>query len=278
MMDLRSESDNCNFIKPSVLWTNICERIAFDQTDMDLISYKNNTGNGYNYILPVIDCIHYSDQFSGSASLICSEIIQSGLLNYIVTGFNYDGSSRDIVYLYDESQNVTGCFLRINSGSYFLTDNNNYFINLQSSDLTGLMKCRNVNINRNYQFTGVQPFFINSNYAMLDIKYPMVCNNLQLYCLNISDDPISGLFYYIYNVNAPINTAIKLNSPDFTSITQISWADKNISQFSSDSKIGQIQKNSAKINLNINDLVYENPYILNTCCLQTICINMIGGL
>ena len=140
------------------------------------------------------------------------------------------------------------------------------------------MKCRDININRNYQFTGIQPFFINSNYAMLDIKYPMLCNNLQLYCLNISEDPISGLFYYIYNVNAPINTSVKLNSPEFTLLNEISWGDKYISQYSFDSKIGQIQKNSAIINLNINSLIYENPYIVNTCCLQTICINMIGGL
>ena len=278
MMDLKSESDNCAFTNPSVLWTNICERIAFDENDMSLISYKNNTGNGYNYVLPVINCIHYSDQFSGSGSLICSEIIQSGLLNYVSTGLNYDGSSIDIAYLFDENQNATGCYFKITSGSYFLTENNNYLINIQSSDLTGLMKCRDININRNYQFTGIQPFFINSNYAMLDIKYPMLCNNLQLYCLNISEDPISGLFYYIYNVNAPINTSVKLNSPEFTLLNEISWGDKYISQYSFDSKIGQIQKNSARINLDINNLIYENPYILNTCCLQTICINMIGGL
>jgi len=278
MMDLKSESDYCNLTKPLVTWTNIDQRISFDENKIDLISYKNCTGNGYNYVLPVIDCIQYSDQFSGQYSLICSEIVQSGLLNYINTGLNYDGSSRTLIYLFDTGQNITGCYCSIDSGSTFLINNNNYYINLQSSDMTGLMTCRNINVSRNYKFTGIQPFFINSNYAMLDIKYPMVCNNLQLYCLNISEDPISGLFYYIYDINNPVNNALKLNSPEFTSITDICWSDKNISQFYFDSKIGQIQKNSAKINLDVNNLVYENPYILNCCCIQTICINMIGGL
>lgn len=277
MMDLRSEYDCGSLNIPNVLWNNILQKISFDDNCIDLISYKNNTGMGYNYILPVVNCISFSDQFSG-ASLICSEINKSGLLNYITTGFNYDGSSRDIIYLFDECQNITGCYTGINSGSYFSFTNNSYFINLQSSDITGELKCRDINISKIYQFTGIQPFFIKTNYPMLDIKEPMLCNNLQKYCLNITEDAISGIYYYVYDINNPKNIPLKLMSPEFTYITDVCWGSNNISAYFFDSKIGQIQNNSAKINLDIINLIYENPYFLNSNCIQNICINMIGGL
>ena len=276
MMDLRSEYD-CNPSGiPTGSWYNIIELISLEDGE-NLMSYKNSTGNGYNYISAVVTGINYSDQFSGDF-LICSEINQSGLLNYISTGFNYDGSSRSICYLFDENQNLTGCYINIDSGSYFSIFNNSYFINLQSSDLTGAMRCRDINICKNYKFTGIQPFFIQTNHPLLDIKKPMLCNNLQEYCLNINEEELSGLYYYTYDINNPKNVDLKLISPDFTLITNVSWAQNNIDEFSTNSKIGLIQNNSAKINLNICDLIYENPYVLNCECIQTICVNIIGGL
>jgi hypothetical protein len=276
MMDLKSEYDSDPSIIPTGDWYNILELVSLEDGE-NLISYKNNTGNGYNYISAVITGINYCDQFSGDY-LTCSEINASGLLNYTSTGFNYDGSSRSIRYLFDESQNITGCFISIDSGSFFSIENNSYFINLQSSDLTGQMKCRDINISKNYKFTGIQPFFIKANYPMLDIKKPMLCSNLKEYILNTNDQETSGLYYYTYDISNPKNIDLKLISPDFTYITNISWADKSIDPFSVDSKIGLIQNNSAKINLDISNLIYENPYFLNCEFIQTICINMIGGL
>ena len=279
MMDLRSEYDCCNYTIPTGLWTNILQTISLDSNNnLDIISYKNNTGNGYNYIIPIVNEIEYTDTFTGDCCIVCSQIIQSGLLNYISTGINYDGLATEIIYLFDTGQNLTGCYVRKVSGSYFGICNNNYLINLQSNDLTGNSSCRIINFNRNYAFTGLQPFYIISNYPMLDIKFPIVCNDLNLYCSNVTDSSKSGLYYYLYDINNPKNVYLKLLSPEFTYITDICWNNKTINFLNYDSKIGQIQNNSARINLNINEIVYENPYILNDQCIQNICINIIGGL
>lgn len=278
MMDVNSEYSCCSFTVPTVCWNNIIQKISFDENSIDLISYKNYTGNGYNYILPVVNCFCFSDEFSGCYSGICNQIIHSGLLNYVASGLNYDGSSRSIIYLVDESQNITGCYLNIDSGSYFLLNKNCYSISLQSLDLLCSSGCRTININKNYEYTGIQPFFINSNYAMLDIKSPMLCTNLQPYSNCINEDSLSGLYYYTYSINNPKNIPLKLVSPEFTYITNINWGYNNIDPFSNVPATGLIQNNSARINLDIEKLIYENPYILNCCCIQNININMIGGL
>lgn len=279
MMDLKSEYDLCCFAVPSGNWINVMQMISFNKdNNLDLISYKNNTGSAYNYILPIIKNIEYIDEFTDNNSITCSIINDSGFLNYISTGYNYYGSANDILYLCDSNNNITGCFSNANSGSFFGIFKNNYLINIQPSDLTGVPSCRRICFNRNYQFTGVQPFCIISNYPMLDIKYPILCENLSLYCCNVFDESKSGLYYYIYNINSPENINLKLLSPELTSINNICWGDYCINSNTSNSKIGLIQNNSAKINLDIKNLIYKNPYILDCGSIQTICINILGGL
>jgi hypothetical protein len=107
------------------------------------------------------------------------------------------------------------------------------------------MKCRDINVCKNYEFTGIQPFFIKTNHPMLDIKKPMLCSNLKEYSSNINEEELSGLYYYTYDISNPKNVDLKLISPDFTFITNVSWAENNIDQFSTNSRVGLIQNNSA---------------------------------
>jgi hypothetical protein len=197
MMDLFTEYSENSYTIPTGQWTSIIDKISFENiSNSSFLSYKNNTGDGYNYIVPVSNNLTYCDNIINTGScIVCCNI--NTILNNLYTGFLYKGSSAEYQFLTGESGTITGCYSYENSGANFIYSNGNYLINLNKNDITG-SDCRDLVISKNYTFSGVQPIYIESNYKMLDIKYPILCNNLNLYCCYSNDESSSGIYYYIY--------------------------------------------------------------------------------
>jgi hypothetical protein len=278
MMDLACENFCC-FSGSTISgnWNKILEYVSF-QDDFDLISYKNNSGNGYSYVFPIIEKVCYSDKYTGNNEIINFNKEMNGILNYISTGFNYDGFGTLEVLLTGFDGSVTGTGIASISGASFINSYNFNYINLIRNDLTGTVKSRDITVSKIYNFTGAQPICIVSNYPLVDISMPIVCTNLQEFCCKPNQDETSGLFYYLYNINNPQNKPVKITAPDLTFITQISWNDETISSLPNSSTTAQIVNNLGRINFDINSFIYENPYILNTELTKCLNIKLIGGI
>jgi hypothetical protein len=257
MIDLHSEY-SCKKNQVTSIWGHLLNNInsISSLTKNSFIPYKNITGSGYNYIIPLACKLNYYDYlFSGNCQINNYENSISGNLNFVNTGF---------------------CF----SDSNFKLLNNNEFILISKNDIdiSNLYRC--ICISKDYAFSGIQPINIYSNYNLLDIKYPIVSNTFKLYCdsCNTTGDIY---YYYMYNITGFKKDQIKIISPEFTDINYICWTDqdlinKNITYLSAN-EYGIILKNSSKINFNISDLIYNNNYFYN-CLIPVICINIMGGL
>ena len=278
MMDLACEY-HCNFTQSTMSgdWNQFCESILI-KNDFELIPYKNNTGDGYNYIYPIFNVICYSDSYVKNSEPIVIEVIKSGVFNYFNTGFNYDGSSVSQEVLTGSTGEITGTGYFITSGASFLNSSSSYYVSLPFDDLTGTENSRTICLSKVYNFTGVQPIYINSNYTLADISKPIVCSNFIHYSYDIDENCSCGLFYYLYDINNPKNDPIKISAPDLTYISDMCWRDEEISAICNTSDTAQIVNNLARINLNIKNFIYENKYFLDTGLFNTLCINVIGGL
>jgi hypothetical protein len=277
MMDIACEYF-CNFTGSTMSgeWNKILEYISFEDS-FNYIPYKNNTGNGYNYLFPILNRICYQDTYTGNNEIIYFQKEINGILNCINTGFNYDGFSTSPQILTGSTGEITGTGYFSTSGASFYNFCNTNFINLSSNDLTGTVRHRNILICRSYDFTGVQPISIISNYPLLDIQQPIVCLNFKEYSCYINDE-ISGMYYYLYDIRNPRNSPVKIIAPDLTYITDLCWNGELITSVPNSSRTAQILNNLARIDLGINDFIYNNPYYLTSDSLKTLCINLIGGL
>ena len=278
MMDLLCENFCCfSGSTISGAWNKILEYVSF-QDNFELIPYKNNTGNGYNYVFPIVEKICYNDTYTGNGGTISVNRELSGILNYISTGFNYDGLSTDQILLTGATGNVTGTGIMKTSGASFFSSYNFNSINLTDGDLTGTIKSRNITTSKKYNFTGVQPLCIVSNYPLSDISLPIVCTNLQEYSCNINENETSGMYYYLYSINNPQNKPVKITAPDLTFITEMCWNNQTVNSNPNSSNTAQIVNNLARINLDINNFIYDNPYFINTGSIKSLCLNLLGGL
>jgi hypothetical protein len=116
---------------------------------------------------------------------------------------------------------------------------------------------------------------------MLDIKYPILNKNLKLYC--DSEINLSGIYYYLYDINNFIKCDIRLISPNSTLINYICWIDddltyKCLNRYCEDINIGKIINDTAQINLNIKDLIYKNNYFYDCALNPKIYINITANL
>jgi hypothetical protein len=277
MMDVACEYF-CNFTGSTISgdWTKILEYISFEDS-FNYIPYKNNTGVGYNYLFPVLNSICYKDSYTGNNEEINFTKEITGILNCINTGFNYDGLSTFGRILTGSTGQLTGTGYFPSSGASFFNFCNTNLINLDSNDLTGTVPHRSICICRSYDFTGVQPICIISNYPLFDIYEPIVCTNFKKYSYDINDES-SGVYYYLYDILNPKNSAVKFIAPDLTYITDLCWEGQLVTSTPNSSKIAQILNNLARVDLGINNFIYNNPYYLNMDSLKTLCINLIGGL
>ena len=278
MMDLLCENFCC-FSGSTISgdWKRILEYVSF-KDDFELISYKNNTGDGYNYVFPIVEKVCFSDTYTKNNNLNSITKELNGLLNYISTGFNYDGLSTQQILLTGQNGNTTGTGIINTSGASFFSSYNFNSINLTNADLTGSVKSRDIITSKKYSFTGAQPICIISNYPLLDISTPIVCNNLKQYSDNINENESSGIYYYLYDISNAANKPVKITAPDLTFITDMCWNDQNINSNPNSSNVAQIVNNLARIDLNINNFIYSNPYFLDLNSTKVLCINLVGGL
>lgn len=288
MIDLKCEFVSCNFQTMTSSWMKIDEKIFFED-NLNFISFKNNTGQGYNYILSVIDEISYSDVYQKSEEFFSGNLKFTGILNIDSANSVYDGSSTSEVFssgyftgLIDISgEIVEGSYLSgycqtvINSGSSFSFCCNFNCIKVINLDLTG-SNCRNIEIYKNFNLTGIQPLYIYSNYHLAELSSPIVYSNFKKYNADINGS--GNLYYYLYDARNPKNENIKIVSPDLTIISGLSFNEKDSNIFSQRLDLAYIKNNFAKINLDIKSFIYENPIIINSGLFKNLCISIIGGL
>ena len=253
MLDLFQEYSDKYYSAPKSDWTLISQRIVTEQNNNELLSFKIKSGCLYNYILPAANNFFLCDCSSSTGILIEKN------LNKLTTGITY------------------------NICSDLILNDQNFLLNICSLDIENSSNPICLEICKNYSFSGVQPINIISNYPLVNISHPIRCFNLNLYCdYNLFDETVSGTYYYIYDINNPIQCKIKIISPDETLISTISWKDDCgetiISNNSTNYINGQIQKNAAQINFNLQNMIYNNFYYYSCCNNNYICINILGGL
>lgn len=236
--------------------------------------------NGYNYILPINTSFNYCDltltqdeygfHLNNTTEDSCFSIC--GILNYKNSSKIYSGGGFDFI------NNEYLCC------DYVLTNNSQTDIFIHNSSLDAFDACTTkiIKLSRDYVYSGIQPFKIVSDYPLVDISYPIVCNNLSLFCECVLDSCISGIYYYIYGFNGTQNPKIKFVSPDFTYFNCIIYTDDKleeslISITSKNRSAGIIMSNIAQVNLQTDMLTKSNScyYSDNN---NYICINIGGSL
>lgn len=283
MLELQNEFFDCCFPVPTGNGYFVFdERVSLIPINFNQpISYKNISGSGYNYILPISTGLNYFDCTNDSSGIVCNQIIFSGLTNYLNAGFCYSGGSTGVCALLDSSGCVTGYYTGYLTNSVLSVFENRYSIGLTPEDISQTCSGRKVFFNRFQTFSGVQPICLISNYPFLDIKYPLLTR--QICCYNPENEIACDVFYYIYNINNPTQSSLKFSSPELTQIDTICWQDEGVEQsklcyLENNSVGGNIIANASLVKFKITGLVNENNYFYNPDNFKLICFNVIGGL
>jgi hypothetical protein len=185
-LDLEYEVCSCNFTGKTTGY--LFQRCAyfFEHNPNCLLSYKNNSGNGYNYIFPILSEVNYLDSFDPIVTGTYSGLFKGDKnLNFSNTGFSYWGGSSGFCYLTGSEGQITGSILITECKSNFNSFGNFYSVSFNSSDIQDTVSGRCICMNKIFKYTGLQPICITSNYGLLDIKSPI---------LNCSLLPFNGLF------------------------------------------------------------------------------------
>ena len=282
-LDLENEFRENNYCLHSIecLFLNLGSIIPYCENS--LLPYKSNSGLKYNYIFPILSCLNYSDCFCSSVSgVTCFQKIECKNLNFKSTGFDYWGGATGTCYLYDANFSITGCVTGIQTLSSFNMLNNFYSLFLNSSDLCSTCSNRNFCIFKNFNYTGLQPICIASNYALLDINNSILNCNLIPYCCSPKECCFCEIFYYSYNFQNPKQNAFRFISPESTIINYIEWTDfdfnKSICYIEQNKTYGFLQKNVGQINFSITGLLSNNEYVLDPTLICCVFINIIGDI
>lgn len=258
MLDLQNENIN-GFICSN--WNLIDEKIFSDNSYLNYpISYKSQSGNGYNYILPILCEISICNDATHCASGQIHEQIQ------ILDKLNFKSSGN----LFSGNEGSTYSF-------YF--QNTNFA--LSSSDVNNTSS-RCLNLTRCYSFTGIQPVNIISNYPLSCIRHPIVRPNLDAYVPDPAATGLSGTFFYEYDINNYSSSSLRFISPDFTLICEINW-NINCELYQINSKenlsnLGFIKGNASQINFDANSIIANNNYNYGSNTLSEICFKIIATL
>lgn len=247
------------------------------------ISYKPKSGEGYNYILPILNHMSLCNSVCGNTGYYSGEFCESinfnDIFNYKLTGGTFC-SSLQFSPAWNESGQCFESGTLIPYQSNIILYGNCFDINLCKIQIEST-ECRNMVLNKNYDFTGIQPIFINSNYVLSTISLPITCSNLELYQPSQTGTYLSGIFYYLYDIFNFVQTPIRISSPDLTSIESICWqekgCDKVITRYTNNPE-GLIKSNAAEIVYSANCFRDTNTfnYLINQ--VNDININIIGGL
>lgn len=278
-LDLKAEANNKKIGEPTGQWVLLDSKKTFENnSENPFFSIKSKNGNGYNYITYAVTGFSYCDafvDFSGN-----NQINLTGNTNLIHSSFasNYYAGS----YCTGLESGLSGnLFTGYNCDSIFLYNNNNIYISYTKEAISSTSSGRDVYFNKKSTYSGVQPIFIQTNYPLLDIKYPIVYSNLELFCKNPTDENINSTFYYVYNLNNFYSTSLKFLSPEGTTINTICWVDSDednniVCYLDSAFCKGNINKNAASVSANID--VNNNGYTYDETKNYSFCINIIGDI
>ena len=284
MIDLWDEITLCSFQSPSGDGCFLIdEKISFEKINLNtIIPYKSFSGAGYNYLIPISNCLTYVDQ---------TEFMETGLtyncftcfnnLNYLKFNHIFESGATGYVSITDISGEVICCCVDFLKKSIFNYDLGNYNIRFDCSDISQSTGDRLVCINKFYGFSGVQPICIYSNYPLSEMKSPIVSKNLNPYEYDGFSSNVSGYYYYFYSINEQKETNLKFVSPDCTYFSQALWFDfeyeKNINLFESNLNNGMIQENTSLIKFNIKPLLNENPLFYDESSIKQYICFCVGG-
>ena len=285
MIDLENEFYDCAHQLPSGSGSFIIDQKTSCRETLltEPFSYKSKSGEGYAYVMPIINCTQYVDCFIHSESgSLCSSKILNENLNFIRTGFSYiGGSTGDVQIFYSDGQ-----YSGVDSG-FFESSNVNIFQNqfsiyIDAESIKQTLTGRTLAFSKNYTFSGVQPIKFSTNYPLLDIKEPIYSTDLKKYSEEINDSGLNKFYYFVYDLANFQEKSIKFLSPDFTFISSMSWSDGsgeksvcNSDNFNSDAKI---QSNAGYIKYTTKNLINSNPYYICFSDENNICIDIRGGL
>lgn len=280
MLDLKSEISANNFLTPTGCWQLIDNKITFAQSCLTtFFPVKSKFDNGYNYIINVVTGFCYSDSFCDFSGQSQQVIIDNKNLNVFTYAQNYYAGE----YIID--QTGTGIYTGICTGllntSLFCYTDDLLRIDYTKAALSGTQAGRCLSFQKSSTYSGIQPILIQSNYQLLDIKFPITYPNLVLYCDAIRQNAICDIFYYLYDINNFVQRNIKISSPEGTVVDYVCWkdnvADNNyLCYLDYGFNKGNINKNAALLVADINP--NKNNYCYDPGSDYSICINIIGDI
>jgi hypothetical protein len=261
---LCSCSTSCGTIQYS--WNSIIEcKLYTYKTDSDPISYKKYNDSGYSYIQLINSKICYSDNNLNSATFLCSGLLN----NKQISNYYYGGSSG---FVCDNYLKILNCNNHLYIDSY----------SFKNLTLSG-NHCRDIYLEKVYNFTGILPITINSNTALSYLNCNILSECFTNYCYNTSfgkKNCMSGLFYYTYDLNTYNENNIEninLISPKYIAFNYICYLDNNSGICKvADAKNkniynGFLVNNAAQLNFDLKNSIKNNPYLYST--VYYICIN-----
>lgn len=248
-----------------------------------LVPYKNSSGDGYSYIFPILSNLTYLDCFNSCVSGFYSGKIQeNNNLNFCKIDSLYWGGSSGSNALTGSAGEITGYYTVLNCFSNFIYFDNNYVVNFNSSDIENTISSRCICISKKFNYTGLQPICFVSNYALLNIREPILNSRLLNYCCDIKDSCFCEIFYYSYDITKIKQTPITILAPESTVVNYVCWKDyeneKTISIQEPNKSFGNLQKNVSQINFAVSGQILNNDYFFNSSNTCYICINIIGDI
>lgn len=284
MIDLENEFYDCCMQVPSGSGSfAIDQKISCrNSNSIDPFPYKLKSGNGYSYVLPIVNCLQFSDCFIHCESgALCSQNNLNKNLNFLNTGFNYSGGAIGEVLVFNEDGTFSGKESGFKENSNVTILPNQFSVNIDAENIEQTLTGKNLSFNKNYIFSGVQPIKFITNYPLLDIKDPIYTTSLTKYCEQINESGLNNFYYFVYDVGNFQEKSIKVLSPDLTSISCMSWNDsvgsKNVLFSDSFNCEGKIQNNAGYIKYCLGNLISSNPYFLCFSESNVICIEIRGG-
>jgi hypothetical protein len=284
MIDLWNEVMLCSFQEPSGDGCFLAgEKISFEDINLNtIVPYKSFSGDGYNYLMPISNCLVYNDQaYFCETGLLCNYFICCNNLNFLKFNHIIQNGATGYFSMTDISGQITGCCLNFLKKSTFNYNLGNYNFRFDSSDIAQSTGTRLICINKFYAYSGIQPIFIYSNYPLLEMKMPIVSKNLNPYKYDEVSNTTSGYYYYTYSVNEQQKLNLKFVSPECTYFSCVSWFDfdfpKNINLFEANLNNGMIQENASLVKFNFEPLLNENSLFYNEQTISQYICFCVGG-
>lgn len=287
MLELKDEFYTCCLKIPSGSGSFLInEKISLSDFNYNSpISFKNITGVGYNYIMPLVTGFYfYESGVTNNNSGYINEINYGSEvpLNFSSYSFCISGGSTGLFCFFDQNANLTGSGILFNTNSSVFLNQNFLDVSFTSCDISETQSGKNIFIKKSFDFSGVQPINITSNYNLLCLSGPIKTTNFCNYVPDETSNCVCSIFYYIYNINNPVNSKIKIFSPESTYISTLCWndevADNVITSLSVSTGESRLSCNIAFLKFKLNNMIHENQYNFNIDPGHFICLDIRGEI